>query len=274
MTNNIHLNIFRKASKTYFYSSLFFPKEVRDDIFVLYAFVRTADDIVDTLPQNKSKFHEFIKEYQSALKIKSSQNIIIDSFVEMLTRRKIKKSWVKSFLKAMNDDLNIKNYESIKQTEKYIYGSADVVGLMIAQILNLPKESFVYAKMLGKAMQLSNFIRDIEEDNNLGRCYFPKSDLKKYKIASLKYSDVIKNKEGFIEFMHFQINRYFKWQEKAELGFKYIPKKYRIAIKTASDMYKLTQQIIYKDPFIVYRKKVKPKALEVISRGILNTISS
>ena len=274
MINRLHNNIFKNASKTYYYSSLFFPKEVRDDIFILYAFVRSADDLVDSISQNRKGFRKFVGDYEKELKEKKSKNIVIDSFVEMVVRKRINKTWINSFMKAMKSDLSKTNFKTIKETEDYIYGSADVIGLMMAKILNLPKESYVYAQALGKSMQLSNFIRDIQVDNDLNRCYFPQNELEKYNLRSLKFSEVSKKQKDYKEFMHFQINRYFKWQEKAELGFKYIPKKYRIAIKTASDMYKLTQQIIYKDPFIVYRKKVKPKALEVISRGILNTISS
>lgn len=274
MIASIHTNIFRNASKTYYYSSLFFPKEVRDDIFILYAFVRTADDLVDTLPQRKIAFRNFLRSYKKALIDSSSKNIILDSFVKMINRRKINKIWINSFLNAMENDLYKKSYKSLKQTENYMYGSADVIGLMIAKILDLPKESYIYARYLGKSMQFSNFIRDIEEDNGLGRCYFPQDELRKFKLKSLFYSETSKNKKQFIKFIRFQINRYLKWQKEAEKGFIYIPKKYRIAIKTASDMYKKTQEIIYKDPFIIYEKKVKPTKLEVLGRGLLNSFSA
>ncbi len=274
MISNLQVNIFRRASKTYYYSSLFFPKEVRDDIFILYSFVRTADDLVDTIPQDKQRFLKFVKDYKKTLKTKSSPDIILDSFVEMINRRKINKTWLTSFLRAMEADLYQTKYQTIKQTEKYIYGSADVIGLMIAKILNLPKKSYPYAKALGKSMQLSNFIRDIEEDNQLGRCYFPQIELKKFKLESLDYKDVVKNKSQFIKFIRFQIRRYQKWQTEAEKGFKFIPKKYRIAVKTASDMYKKTQKVIYADPFIIYKRKVKPSKFEVISAGVINMLKS
>lgn len=272
MSTEIHIDIFRRASKTYYYSSLFFPKEVRDDIFILYAFVRSADDLVDTIPQNKRAFNNFIREYKKALKIKTSENIIIDSFIEMINRRNINKIWINSFLKAMESDLYQKNFQTLKQTENYIYGSAEVIGLMIAKILHLPKRSYPAARLLGKSMQLSNFIRDIEEDNQLGRCYFPAGELKKFNLKSLRYEDINSNKKQFIKFIRFQIKRYFTWQAKAEEGFKFIPLRYRIAIKTASDMYKQTQKIIYKNPLVIYKKKVKPSAIRVLLQGIKNTL--
>lgn len=274
MLKNLHINIFRKSSKTYFYSSLFFPKEIRDDIFIMYAFVRTADDLVDTLPQNAKAFKKFVKDYEKALINKSSDNPIIDSFIELVNRRRINKSWIESFLKAMESDLHKTNFQTIKQTAKYIYGSAEVIGLMLAKIMNLPKKSYPYAKLLGKSMQLSNFIRDIEEDNQLGRCYFPKTELKKFNLPSLEYSDVILKKDQFDKFIQFQIKRYLRWQKQAESGFKYIPKKNRIAIKTASDMYKLTQLTISKNPMIVYKIKVKPTIPRIIFQGIKNSLIS
>lgn len=274
MISNLQINIFRKASKTYYYSSLFFPKDVKDDIFILYSFVRTADDLVDTLPQNKLAFNQFVEDYKKAIRTRKSRDIILDSFVKMVIRRKINKLWINSFLKAMAADLATKKYITLKQTEQYIYGSADVIGLMIAKILDLPKESYPYAKLLGKSMQLSNFIRDIEEDNALGRCYFPQTDLRKFKLKSLDQKETSKNDIQFIKFIRFQIRRYFKWQRQAEIGFKFIPRKYRIAIMTASDMYKKTQEIIYKDPFVIYQKKVKPTKIKVIARGLYNYFSA
>ncbi len=269
--NKLHVDIFRKASKTYFYSSLFFPKKIRDDIFVLYGFARTADNLVDTMPQQKLKFKSFVKKFRKAYLGSKEPDIIISSFVEMIKRNDIQISWVNSFLTAMESDLTKTKYSSVRELEKYIYGSASVIGLMITKILNLPKESYPAAKMLGRSMQFSNFIRDIQEDNELGRCYFPQNELKKYNLDSLHYNEVSLKKEDFKSFINFQIKRYLLWQEEAESGFKYLPRKYRIAIKTASDMYKQTQIIIQKDPEIIFRKKVKPTAYKVLLTGVKNT---
>ncbi len=271
--NKLHIDIFRKASKTYFYSSLFFPKKIRDDIFILYGFARTADNLVDSIPQQRKKFKSFAIKFKKAYEGSKEPDLIVSSFVEMIKRNDIKISWVNSFLKAMESDLSKTKYQSVAELEKYIYGSASVIGLMISKILNLPKESYPSAKMLGQSMQFSNFIRDIQEDNDLGRCYFPQEDLKKFDLKSLHYNEISLKKNQFKSFINFQIKRYLSWQKKAEAGFKYLPKKYRIAIKTASDMYKQTQMIIQKDPEIIFRKKVKPTAYKVLLTGVKNTFN-
>ena len=81
MKNNSIFQIFKQGSKTYFYSSVFFPKKVKEDVFILYAFVRTADDYVDCTPQKLDEFFSFKERYQQAIKGIKSNNEIIDKFV-------------------------------------------------------------------------------------------------------------------------------------------------------------------------------------------------
>lgn len=262
--NNIHYSIFKKGSKTYFYSSLLFPKEIRQQIAHLYSFVRTADNFVDSIPQQKSQFNQFTKELSLALKQKQSNNIIIQDFLNLSRKKDIKFEWIEAFLLAMKTDMTKTKYKNFNELDLYIYGSAEVIGLMLAKILNLDPKSYPYAKKLGKSMQYINFIRDIAEDNELKRIYIPQSELKKYGLKDLEYETVKANKSGFIRLIRSQIETYYKWQKDAEVGFKYISPKYITAIKTASDLYKWTATQIYKDPFIIYTKKVKPPMHKII----------
>lgn len=270
MINKTLQNIFKKGSKTYFNSSLFFPKEVRNDVFILYGFVRTADDYVDVVPQQKKAFNSFIKTYKKALKGKKANNIVIDSFVDLIKRKKFSLKWIDAFLHSMSMDLSVKKYKRLKDTEKYIYGSAEVIGLMMASIMDLPEKSYHNAQHLGKAMQYINFIRDLAEDLKLGRIYFPQEELKRFKLKSLDEDYSKKHDKQFKALMRSQCGIYKKWQIIAEKGFSYIPKRYLIPIKTASDMYLWTARQIEKDPFIVYRKKVKPSKLRIILTLIRN----
>ena len=89
--------------------------------------------------------------------------------VELMNKYQFEPQWIEAFLDAMEADLHKKTYHTIDELLAYIYGSAEVVGLMMAQIMNLPESSWEAAKAQRKAMQLINFIRDIAEDNQLGR---------------------------------------------------------------------------------------------------------
>ena len=102
--------------------------------------------------------------YYNALLGKCTSDIIINSFFELLHRKSFQSSWVDAFFKSMEMDLIKKRYETIEETLSYIYGSAEVIGLMMAKILDLDPQSYPFARYLGRAMQYINFIRDIDED--------------------------------------------------------------------------------------------------------------
>mgnify|MGYP006288204767 CR=1 FL=1 len=265
-------SIFKQGSKTYFYSSLFFPKYIKEEVFSLYAFVRKADNYVDSIPQNIQGFYEFKDSYEKAINGYRIDDVVIDSFVNLVNKRQINHDWVESFLKSMEMDITKKEYKNIQETLKYVYGSAEVIGLMMAKIMNLSDESFYYAKYLGRSMQYINFIRDISEDAKLGRKYFPKDELMKYKLSSLDYEYTKEHSENFKNFIHHQLSRYCLWQDIAEEGYKFIPKRYLIPVKTASEMYNWTATQIYKNPFVVYNKKVKPMIKQIFTTIFLNVI--
>ncbi|MFQ3550364.1 MAG: squalene/phytoene synthase family protein, partial [Armatimonadota bacterium] len=159
--NNPNL-IMKNNSKTFFNSSLFFPKAVRSKVMTLYAFVRTADDFVDSIPQDKDGFIEFRNQYESALDGKHTGNFIIDDFAALKNKTNIPNDWVDSFLESMEQDLYKIEYKNIAETQAYMYGSAEVVGLMMARVMALPDESFEYARLLGRAFQYLNIIRDVK----------------------------------------------------------------------------------------------------------------
>lgn len=270
----IHQKIFstfKNGSRTYFYSSLFFPRAVRKDVFTLYSFVRVADDFVDAIPQRAQDFAKFRKQFHLALKGTPSNDIVIDSFVELFKRRKFNNEWVEAFLDSMQMDTKKKKYFTLEETLQYIYGSAEVIGLMMANILELPAAARQCAQIQGRAMQYVNFIRDIQEDIELGRTYLPEDELKKSHITTLALSE--DNRQQLEVFIKSQIQRYFHWQKEAEKGYRYIPKRYRIPITTAAEMYNWTARMIEKNPTIVYQRKVKPKVLQILFAILKNSIS-
>lgn len=288
MKIDLRLNkIFRNGSTTYFNSSLFFPKKIRTEITKIYAFVRTADDFVDKIPQDKTGFLQFKKEAlffinKNINEIKKSSktqkiNPIIYHFIETANTHNFDSNWTKDFLWSMEQDIKKSKYNTYKELEKYIYGSAEVIGLYIAKLLKLEHKSYKYAMLQGKSMQLINFIRDIKEDIDLNRQYIPTEDLQKFKLNNLSYSKDDKvndqnKKESLKELIRFELNRFYKIQKQAEQGYKYIPYKYKIAIATAADMYKYTAKIIEKNPLIIFEKKVKPNKFFVIFTACKNII--
>ncbi len=266
--------IFKNGSKTYFYSSLFFPNEVKADVFALYSFVRTADDFVDQSPPQTRQFRKFRLDYEQAIAGKSSRGVVIDSFIELQRRRDFDSQWVRSFLDAMELDLKQKSYTELKDTVQYMYGSAEVIGLMMSKILDLPQHSYSAAQSLGRSMQYVNFIRDIQEDNELGRVYFPQHELKKHGLVSLEKKVAESHPSQFNKFIQAQITQYQMWCNEGEQGFAFIPLRYLIPIKTASDLYKWTALEIAKRPMVVYERKLKPTILRILYTLLKNSLWS
>jgi phytoene synthase len=267
--NRIIFNTFKRGSRTYFYSSIFFSKEARDSVFVLYSFVRKADNFVDVVPQLKDEFYRFKDAYYNALEGKANSDIIIDSFVELMHHKSFQRAWIDAFFESMEMDLTKGRYETIEETLHYVYGSAEVIGLMMAKIMDLDPQSYPFAQYLGRAMQYINFIRDIEEDLTLGRTYLPLGDSG---LERLDRDYIMGRQDVFCEFIRTHIGLYRQWQQEAERGFAYIPRRCLIPIKTASDMYQWTAQRIYRDPLIVFQKKIKPSIPRIVFQIATNSL--
>ena len=268
MIKDLRTEIFRKGSKTYFSSSLFFSKDILKEVKVLYAFLRIADNLVDSVPQQTEKFNEFVEEYRKGLE-KGSDHPVIGPFIELAEKRNFEKKWTEAFFHSMRWDLSSPKMQTIDESLKYIYGSAEVIGLYMSRILDLDETIFNYAKMLGRAMQYANFIRDINEDNSFNRVYLP--------LEGSGFTTLSKDAAGmrplaFNSFIRNEINRFNNWHTEAEKGFRFIPFRSRIAVKTASDMYKWTMKKIYSDPFLIYDRKVKPSKVRIYATAAYNAL--
>ena len=154
---------------------------IRTDIYNIYGFVRFADEIVDSFHEfNKEKLlNRFEEDLMHAIKYKISLNPILNSFQFTVNDKKIDLELIQAFLESMRMDLNKNNYKTKGEYQKYIYGSADVVGLMCLKVfVNGDTSKYQklkpYAMSLGSAFQKVNFLRDLNADfENLERTYFP-----------------------------------------------------------------------------------------------------
>ncbi len=167
---------------------------IRQDIYNIYGFVRFADEIVDTFHDydKETLFNHFENDLEMALKQKISLNPILNSFQETYHKYAIDKHLVDSFMKSMRLDLHKNVYLTDDEYRQYIYGSADVVGLMCLKVF-VKGDSEKYeslkdsAMSLGSAFQKVNFLRDLKADHeDLSRTYFPNTDLNKLDEISKK----------------------------------------------------------------------------------------
>ena len=195
--------IVTKSYSTSFSSAVkMLSPSIRNDIYNIYGFVRFADEIVDSFHDydKVALFKMFEDDLEAALDKKISLNPILNAFQNTVHNHKIPYDLIASFMKSMKLDLTKKQYLSDSEYKEYIYGSADVVGLMCLKIFvsgndvkyDKLKES---AMRLGSAFQKVNFLRDLKADfEGLNRTYFPNTDLNKLDEASK--NEIIKEIEA------------------------------------------------------------------------------
>ena len=177
------------------------PK-IRQDIYNIYGFVRFADEIVDSFHDYNKKelFDLFEKDLAAALQNKISLNPILNSFQNTVHKFNIPETMIAAFMKSMKLDLHKTTYQSLEEYNDYIYGSADVVGLMCLKVFVDGDQKMFddlkhSAMRLGSAFQKVNFLRDLKADyEDLNRTYFPNTDLSK--LDETSKNEIIKEIEA------------------------------------------------------------------------------
>ena len=167
---------------------------IRQDIYNIYGFVRLADEIVDSFHDydKEALFVQFEADLESALVNKISLNPILNSFQHTYHTYAIDKDMVDAFMNSMRQDLYKTVYHNEEEYKNYIYGSADVVGLMCLKVfVKGDHERYEALKQtamaLGSAFQKVNFLRDLKADHDeLNRTYFPNTDLNNLDEVSKK----------------------------------------------------------------------------------------
>lgn len=231
-------DIIKKFGKNYFYSSLFLPANIRQDVITLYAFMRFFDDIVDE-ENDINKFNQYKKELAKTFSGLNLENTLFNDVFNIIKKYNLDKNYFIDFIKSMESDFHKKRYKSWEELNEYIYGSAEVMGLILAKIFGVyNNEAFNYARKLGYAMQMTNFLRDLGEDyQKRGRIYFPEEELKKFNLTE---EDISNKKINFklISFNKSQISKIRELYKEANRGIKLITNlRCRLAVILASNLY-------------------------------------
>jgi phytoene/squalene synthetase len=200
-------------------------KKHRDAIYAIYGFVRFADEIVDTFHEfdKKELLDKFESDLKDAIKQGISLNPILQSFQLAVKEYRIPYQFIDAFLTSMKYDLEKKHYENKLEADTYIYGSADVVGLMCLRVFTDGNDARFNelkkpAMKLGSAFQKVNFLRDLKNDTqDLGRTYFPN-------LVNADFNDESKLK--IIEDIECDFKEAFE-------GIKQLPKSARVAVLSA-----------------------------------------
>ncbi len=218
----------RKYSTSFSLGIFALSPKIRPAIYAIYGYVRLADEIVDSFHDfdKKTLLNRFKNETYIALDEGIALNPILQSFQESVRKYDIERRLIDQFLHSMEMDLHDVDYNS-EQYQEYIYGSAEVVGLMCLQVFTEGnkqqyEELKPFAMKLGSAFQKVNFLRDLKDDYQvLGRTYFPH-------IEMGVFTDLVKQ-----EIEH-EIHQEFK---EALVGIKLLPKSAKFGVYLAYKYY-------------------------------------
>lgn len=241
--------ITRRYSTSFSMGIRLFDKELRKPIAAIYGFVRFADEIVDTFHSfdKRSLLKQFEDDTYEAIELGISLNPVLQSFQEVVNTYNIERELIDAFLMSMYMDLDQSVYDQ-QELDKYIYGSAEVIGLMCLRVFTNGNYGEYFklkdsARSLGAAFQKINFLRDIKSDyQDRGRVYFPNVDFKQ-----------------FTESQKQQIEKDIKADfDAAYKGIIQLPKSSRCGVYLAYRYYlKLYQKISYKSVGQVKESRIR-----------------
>ncbi len=252
----------RTHSRTYYFSTRLFPREVRPRVHALYAFMRYADEIVDnpgvtSLDEQLGSLKAFEAETMAAVGGEPVANPVLRAFGDTVRLCGIRPEVIAAFMDSMKMDTRVFRYETFEDLEVYTYGSAAVVGLMMCRVVGVtdPRAEGP-AEALGVAMQLSNFLRDIGEDWRRGRVYLPQEDLRRFGYAEQEFGRGVVD-ERFEDLMRFEIRRARDLYAVADGGMRYIPRGRRYPIAVARRLYAAILDRIEAQDYDVFSRRAQ-----------------
>jgi 15-cis-phytoene synthase len=235
----------KRHGTTYYWSTKVLPRVKQHHVHALYAFARYADDIVDEIPSQGGRdvptavraaaLADFGERFFRDLDAGHSNDPVLKAVVHTVRAFDIDREAFNRFLRSMTMDLTIESYATWDDLLVYMDGSAAVIGEMMLPILE-PTDyatALPHARDLGNAFQLTNFLRDIDEDLDRGRQYLPLEDTSRFGV------DLTQRRvtPAFVDLMRFEIERCRHLYTSAEVGLAMLPDRSARCVRAAHTLY-------------------------------------
>lgn len=248
-------------AKSFYFSSFVLPKKKRNAAYAVYAFCRYADNITDITKYESEEFLEdkiqfLLTILDEVYKHAEDGSEYISDFTFTIKKYDIPKEYFRELVEGVASDIRKKKYYNYEELDVYCYKVASVVGLIMTKIFGYTDDRVLdYAIKLGKAMQLTNILRDVADDYSMGRIYLPKDELESFGYSE----DDIKNKvvdERFHALMTFQINRAREYYAEAGKGISMLTNDgSRSTVKMMSKIYAGILDEIANSDYDIYSKR-------------------
>ncbi len=252
-------------SKSFSMASGLLGKEKRDAVRALYAFCRTTDDIVDMSSAQQAVLLNRWRQDITESAIRFNDPVVI-AWADTRERFMIPDRYIRQLIDGVEMDLYKTRYENFHELTTYCYGVASTVGLMSMHIIGYRDEAAIpYAIKLGVALQLTNILRDIEEDWDRGRIYLPLDELEAFGIDE-SYLENKVNDARWKNFMQFQISRTRQLYNEAWPGIDMLSSDGRFAIAAAATFYRRILNKIEQKDYDVFNHRAALSKWEKLAR--------
>lgn len=229
--------ITQEHSKTFFLASGLLPRPKRSAVRALYAFCRVTDDLVDGAQEHRLDRLEEWRERTLGADPTLDDPVAL-AWNDTMAQYSIPKRYAHQLIDGVARDLRVRRYASFDELAEYSYGVASTVGLMAMHIIGFAgPEAVPYAVKLGVALQVTNILRDIREDWDIGRLYLPQDELAGFGLSE---SDIAAHRlsDRWRAFVAFQVERNRRLYAEAMPGISLLHRDGRFAIAAAAELYR------------------------------------
>jgi phytoene synthase len=257
----------RKRARNFYYSFIVLPADKRRAFCAVYAFMRYCDDAADSNASPEVK-RKLLRDWRACLDEVYSgacqQNSILPAFRDSVTHFSIPAAYFHWIIDGAEMDLDVRRYETFDDLYKYCFNVASAVGLVCLQIFGFADErAKKYAEQCGIAFQLTNILRDVKEDAEMGRVYLPEEDLRKFNYSPEELRQGVMD-ERFRQLMEFEANRARDYYSKARNLLTLVEDASRPALWAMIEIYGRLLDKIAQRQFDVFRNSIQLAKTEKI----------
>lgn len=245
----------RTTGRTFHFATLLLPKRIRHATYVLYAFFRIADDIVDDPdpPSPDIQREELNKILREALGVAKPTDPVLEAFQSIRQQYNIADVEVEEFIAAMEQDVSADGFATHDDLDGYLRGSSVAVAYMMLAIMN-PEDidaARPHAKALGEAFQLTNFLRDVREDiTEYDRIYLPRTSLRNHGVSEEQIRR-FEYDENFATLMKQELRRTERLYRYGVAGIDQLPQSSQFGVLLAAILYADHHRLIRKQGYDV-----------------------
>jgi len=255
----------RARARNFYYSFLVLPPEKRRALCAVYAFMRQCDDISDgdgSTETRRRRLDEWRKQLDGALAGETCASAILPAFVDAVERFRIPSHYFHRVIDGAEMDLSIGRYDSFEELYRYCFNVASAVGLVCIEIFGYrDARAREHAEHCGIAFQLTNILRDVQEDAAMGRIYLPQEDLRRFGYSPEDLRRGIFD-ERFRSLMDFEASRALEYYRDARNLLPLVDRESRASLWAMMEIYERVLRKIARRKYNVFAGVVRVPAAE------------